>query len=196
MKLYGSTTSPYVRRIRLYLQDKKYEFTSLDIFSPEGRDILVKNNPAQKVPALLDEGHYIYDSRVIYRYLAKKFADRELSWDEENQLTLVDAVNDSLVSLFLNEKSGFDTKQDVLFFNLQHQRISKVLSTLNEYVAQGQFLPASYPSICLYALLDWINFRNLYDWQAYHALKDFYKAIQEDKTLSAYIKATDPREPL
>ena len=32
MKLYGSTTSPYVRRIRLFLSGKDYEFINMDIF--------------------------------------------------------------------------------------------------------------------------------------------------------------------
>lgn len=41
MQLFGSTTSPFVRRLRLYLNDRQYEFINLDIFSNEGREILI-----------------------------------------------------------------------------------------------------------------------------------------------------------
>ncbi len=44
MKLIGSTTSPYVRRIRLLLNDEPYEFINLDIYG-EGRDELRRTNP-------------------------------------------------------------------------------------------------------------------------------------------------------
>ena len=40
MKLYGSTTSPYVRRIRLWLNDTDYEFVNMDIFAGPGRALL------------------------------------------------------------------------------------------------------------------------------------------------------------
>lgn len=193
MKLYGSTTSPFVRRIRLYLGDKPYEFVNLDIFSEEGRASLTTKNPAQKIPALLDGTTYIYDSRVIYRYLSSKYDDKPITWAEENLLTLIDAVNDSLVSLLINERSGFDTKQDALFFNLQHERVESVLAVLNEDVYKGGFTAWSYPSICLYCLLDWIEFRQLHAWNKFNHLKDFYQYIQENELLKKTILATDPR---
>ena len=39
MKLIGSTTSPYVRRIRILLDEEPYEFLNLNIYG-EGRDEL------------------------------------------------------------------------------------------------------------------------------------------------------------
>ena len=101
MKLIGSTTSPYVRRIRLLLDDSDYEFVNLDIYC-QGRDELRRNNPALKIPMLIDDNQEVYDSRVIARYLSEKQGMVPLTWDQENQLTLIDAANDSAVILLLS----------------------------------------------------------------------------------------------
>ena len=94
MKLYGSTTSPYVRRIRVVLAQTDHEFVDLQIFSGEDRALLASRNPAMKVPCLEDDGRVIFDSRVIYSYLSEKFGFAPLTWDEENMLTLIDAANE------------------------------------------------------------------------------------------------------
>ena len=81
MKLIGSTTSPFVRRLRLYftlLNVSDFDFVNLDIFSSQDRQLLTENNPAQKVPALIDDEQCIYDSRVIFRYLSEKYQEAPL----------------------------------------------------------------------------------------------------------------------
>ena len=189
MQLLGSTTSPYVRRIRLYLQGRDYQFTNLDIFAPDDRATLTANNPALKVPVLIDGDLNIYDSRVIYRYLADKFDHPALSWQQENLLTLVDAANDSFVTLLLSGRSGFDTGEDKLLFNLQNERVGKILATLNDEVAQQKFSQWHYPAICLFCLLDWIKFRSLYDFSHLPHLAAFY----QDNLQHPGIGESDPR---
>ncbi|NQY64346.1 MAG: glutathione S-transferase family protein [Alteromonadaceae bacterium] len=189
MQLFGSTTSPFVRRLRLYLNDRQYEFINLDIFSAEGRAILTKNNPALKVPALVDGDQCIYDSRVIYRYLAEKFNDPKLTWSQENLLTLIDAANDSLVSILICMRSDLDVNQDKLFFNLQHERVSNILTVLDKEVADGVFNQWNYPAICLFCLLDWVEFRQLHQWKTYTHLVGFYQRVQNMEG----VESTDPR---
>ena len=99
MKLIGSGMSPYVRRIRLFLEGQDYEFINLNIYSPEGREALASYTPAMKVPVLIDAEQKVYDSRAIHRYLTQKQTAKPLSWDQENLLTLIDAANDSFVIL-------------------------------------------------------------------------------------------------
>ena len=178
MQLFGSITSPYVRRIRLFLADRDYQFINIDIFSEQGRQAFELHNPANKVPFLIDGEQTIIDSRVIYRYLTQKYQQPEPSWAQENLLSLIDAANDSFVSLLLLTRSGIDTAQDSLFFNLQHQRIDKVLTKLELAVNRGDFEQWDYPTICLYCLLDWVNFRQLFDMTIYPALAHFHKQYQ------------------
>lgn len=192
MKLIGSTTSPFVRRIRLYLLQLNItdvDLVNLDIFASEDRQILTDNNPAQKVPALVDGELSIYDSRVIFRYLSQKYQQSALTWPQENLLTLIDAASDSLVSLLLLKRSGLDINEDKFFFNLQHDRIEQVFSTLAKAVNDGDFEHWGYPAICLYCLLDWTEFRQIYNFSSFADLVEFQRASANYEG----IVKTDPR---
>jgi len=70
MKLIGSTTSPYVRKVRVVMAEKKLEFTFVkeDVWSDESS--ISDVNPLGKVPCLVMEGaEALFDSRVIVEYL-------------------------------------------------------------------------------------------------------------------------------
>ncbi|KMQ76660.1 glutathione S-transferase family protein [Marinobacter subterrani] len=188
MKLIGSTTSPYVRRIRILLDEERYEFINLDIYG-EGRDELRRNNPTLKIPVLEDEGQEIYDSRIIARYVSAKQGRDPLTWDQQNQLTMIDGANDSAVTLLLSEKSGIDTHQDVMFHKLQRERIATTLKVLAEMVQEGKFEEWNYPAICLYCLIDWLDFRNLEDFAGVESLLAF-RDSHKDKP---WVAQTDPR---
>ena len=70
MKLIGSMASPFVRKVRIVLADKKldYDFVLENVWAPETTIQLF--NPIGQVPCLmLDEAHALYDSSVIVDYL-------------------------------------------------------------------------------------------------------------------------------
>lgn len=189
MKLVGSTTSPYVRRTRLWLAGEPYEFVNLNIFDSEERKILQSYNPAMKVPMLLDGEQPIFDSRVIFRYLNHKLQRENLSWHDENLLTLIDNANDSLVTILLSKRSDFELSDDRLLIKLQYDRIHNTFAELEQAAQQGDFDAWHYPAICLFCLLDWTAFRALHDLSAYPALNAF-----KDKMMTQPMVAeTDPR---
>ena len=70
MKLIGTTTSPYVRKTRIVLAEKKIEYEFV-LDSPWEEGTGVPNfNPLGKVPILvLDDDSNLFDSRVICEYL-------------------------------------------------------------------------------------------------------------------------------
>jgi len=188
-KLVGSTPSPYVRRLRLWLDDVDYEFIELDIYSESGSAALQKYNPAMKIPMLLDGEQPVYDSRVIFRYLSEKLGRAPLTLAEENQLTLIDAAVDANIILMMSARSGIDTQQDLLLCNLQRNRLAQTLPVLNNWVAEGVFNRWQYPAICLFCLLDWVSFRELLDLSDWPALEAFHRAQQSQPQ----VQATDPR---
>jgi len=70
MKLIGSLTSPYVRKVRVVLAEKKldYQFELEDVWSPDTNIQLL--NPLGKVPCLvMEDGGALFDSRVIVEYM-------------------------------------------------------------------------------------------------------------------------------
>src|SRR3954471_14150397 len=69
MKLIGSLTSAYVRKVRVVLAEKKldYNFLLEDVW---GSDAILASNPLGKVPVLVMEGgEAVFDSRVIVEYV-------------------------------------------------------------------------------------------------------------------------------
>ena len=69
MKLLGSLTSPYVRKVRIVMAEKKldYQLVLEDVWAS---DAIVKANPLGKVPCLVMEGgEAVFDSRVIVEYV-------------------------------------------------------------------------------------------------------------------------------
>ena len=70
MKLIGAVTSPYVRKVRMVLAEKKldYHFVPEDVWSAETQ--IHTSNPLGKVPCLIMEGgEAVFDSRVIVEYI-------------------------------------------------------------------------------------------------------------------------------
>ena len=70
MKLIGTDTSPYVRKVRVVMAEKKieYQYEQVDVWAAENAASLA--NPLGKVPCLvMDDGGAVFDSRVIAEYL-------------------------------------------------------------------------------------------------------------------------------
>lgn len=69
MKLIGSLTSPYVRKVRIVFNEKKVD-VDLELENVWAADTKIgATNPLGKVPCLIsDDGDAIYDSRVIAEY--------------------------------------------------------------------------------------------------------------------------------
>lgn len=69
MKLIGSLSSPYVRKVRVVMAEKRLEYR-LELEDVWHSDAIVKSNPLGKVPCLVMEGgEAVFDSRVIVEYV-------------------------------------------------------------------------------------------------------------------------------
>src|SRR6478735_7416762 len=70
MKLIGATSSPYVRKVRVVMAEKKldYQFVEENVWAADTN--IMQSNPLGKVPCLVMEGgEALFDSRVIVEYL-------------------------------------------------------------------------------------------------------------------------------
>jgi glutathione S-transferase len=70
MKLIGSHSSPFVRKVRVVMAEKKLDYVLVqeDVWAAETR--IAESNPLGKVPCLIMEGaEALFDSRVIVEYL-------------------------------------------------------------------------------------------------------------------------------
>jgi glutathione S-transferase len=70
MKLIGSLSSPYVRKVRIVMAEKKldYELALENVWASDTN--IMQSNPLGKVPCLImEDGGAMFDSRVIVEYL-------------------------------------------------------------------------------------------------------------------------------
>ena len=70
IRLIASLTSPYVRKVRIVMAEKRIEcqLDLEDVWSPDSR--IRESNPLAKVPCLImEDGGAVFDSRVIVEYL-------------------------------------------------------------------------------------------------------------------------------
>ena len=70
MKLLSSPTSPYVRKVRIVMIDKKLDYQLENANVWDANTAIQEHNPLGKVPCLvMDDGSALFDSRVIVEYL-------------------------------------------------------------------------------------------------------------------------------
>ncbi|MEC5384745.1 glutathione S-transferase [Uliginosibacterium sp. H3] len=173
MKLIGSLTSPYVRKIRVMLLEKNLPF-DLVIDSPWEPSTHVSDfNPLGKVPALVtDEGETLFDSNILAEYIelldvapphAPKFlpADRAAALRIRQLVMLADGIADAGVAVFLEIKRPVD-HQDANWLARQHGKILRGLAALESRASASTWLAGeemSLADIALGCVLLWLDIR-------------------------------------
>ena len=70
MKLIIATPSPYARKVRVILREKKLNFQEIIDIPWNMNTLTIGVNPLGKIPILLRDGHEpLFDSKVIVQYL-------------------------------------------------------------------------------------------------------------------------------
>jgi glutathione S-transferase len=147
MKLLGSPGSPYVRKVRIVLAEKKvnYEYIIDRPSAPGSR--VAEYNPLGKIPVLAgDDGRAIYDSAVIVEYLdgliaeprliPEKFEDRiEVKrWE-----ALGDGIADATVLISHNLRKPAAEREPAEWYARQHQKIRRGLATMEKDLGNREF---------------------------------------------------------
>jgi len=169
MKLIGSLTSPYARKARIVLAEKKIEY-DFELDSPWDADSGVPDvNPLGKVPVLiLDDETVLFDSRVIVEYLDNVTPNNKLMPAPNRERILVkrwealsDGVLDAAVAAFLEGKRPAKL-QDKAWIERQRGKITKALEFMSEDLGEDAFCMGTHFSladIAVGAALGYLNFR-------------------------------------
>jgi glutathione S-transferase len=146
MKLVTSLTSPYGRKVRVVLSEKKIPF-QLQVENPWLPDSPVSRlNPLGKVPVLvLEDGVSVFDSRVIVEYLDHLTPIAHLIPNEPKSRMIVrgvealaDGVTDAAVALYL-EKKRVPEQQSADWLLLQEKTLFRGLEALAEALGENSW---------------------------------------------------------
>ncbi|MEQ1591747.1 MAG: glutathione S-transferase [Thiobacillaceae bacterium] len=143
MKLVTSLTSPYGRKARIVLLEKKISF-QLQVENPwlQGSPVATFN-PLGKVPVLvLEDGVSVFDSRVIVEYLDTLTPVAHLIPREAKARMMVrgvealaDGMVDAAVAVYL-ERRRAPERQDADWIALQEQTVQRGLDALGEALGE------------------------------------------------------------
>jgi len=184
MRLLGTTTSPYTRKVRVLLNaiGQRYEF--LDIRSEPGATALKAAAPLGKIPVLLPEdGNVIPDSSLISDWLWAKHAPalRQAGWDLDPQAfadralqTVVEGALDAAINHRYLRLDGF---VETGYIAKQRQRVERVMTWLDQRVLFKRPLGAS--ALSLGCTLDWIAFRDVLELEHWPALSSFRQSWKD-----------------
>jgi len=170
MKLVGSYTSPFVRKISILLLEKgiAFEFVNEQPYNAENG--VAQFNPLGKVPALVtDDGECWFDSPIIAQYIEQLGVAPEmvphdpLAALKVRQLeALADGIMDAgLTSVReLARPAAQQSEAEVL---RQRQKISRSLDALESYLGDGTLKTdtLNLATIAIACAIGYLNFRRI-----------------------------------
>ncbi|RDI28927.1 glutathione S-transferase [Pseudacidovorax intermedius] len=182
MKLIGSTSSPYVRKVRVVMAEKRldYEFVQEDVWADD--TTIATSNPLGKVPCLvMDGGDAMFDSRVIVEYLDTLSPVGKLipaSGRERAEVKTWEALADGVMDagvLWRMEAvwpKRADRERSQAWMDRQCGKVEAGIAAMAKGLGDKPFcsgIHLSLSDIAVVCALDWIGFRfpDL-DWRAEH----------------------------
>lgn len=198
LTVYGTTTSPYVRRVRIVAHELGVEVNLVNTAEDEGQAHMRAINPIWKVPTATIGELALLDSATICEYLVNKrntdtmahFSGENVH--ERNLMTAIDGALDSLINAFYLAKDGV-TAENSAYFAKQHERAASAMAWLEQW-ATGPWLSRVHklglPEVAMVTSIDWMRFRGTYDVSQHPKLMALTEHWNERESFSS----THPRE--
>lgn len=191
MKLISSPTTPFGRKVRIVLLEKKIPFTLVND-PPWNADTKVGSfNPLGKVPVLvMKDGGTLFDSRVIVEYLEQVSPVGHLLPEEPNARihtrkveALADGITDAAALIYLESRRPED-KQSQDWIARQQSKVFRGLEALSEALGEAQHFVGnklSLADIAVGCTLGYLDFRFPdINWREAHAnLASFHGRLSE-----------------
>jgi glutathione S-transferase len=192
MKLIGSLASPFVRKVRVVMAEKKldYELSLDNVWAPDTR--IQESNPLGKVPCLvMEDGGAMFDSRVIVEYLDTLTPVGKLippNGRERAEVkcweALADGVLDAAVLVRLERTQRSEAQQSQDWIKRQFDKVHGGLTAMSAGLKEKPFCAGNHYSLADVAVgcaLGWLSFRfPEIDWRAdYSNLAKLYDKLAE-----------------
>lgn len=198
MKLLGTNTSPYVRKVRLVLLEKNIPHTYLVDPPREPGSRVARANPLGRIPALiLDDETCVFDSPVIAEY-ADTLNDTPILIPRSNALermrvkrweALADGIMDSAV-VVRNETLRPADRQDAGTLTRHNAAISRALAHAAKLLGEREWCEGATITLADLALVSALIYLSLRqaerDWRGAHPnLAAWFARVSERASVRA-----------
>ena len=147
MKLFGTPGSPYVRKVRIVLAEKRisYDYVIDRPSLPESR--VPQFNPLGKIPVLVcDDRRAIYDSPVIVEFLEGLVEQPRLipaAFNDRIEVrrweALGDGIADATVAISHDLREPEAQRQPVAWYDRQRQKIERGLAAMEKDLGDKEY---------------------------------------------------------
>lgn len=204
MKLLGTNTSPYVRKVRLVLLEKNIPHEYLIAPPREPASQLALINPLGRIPALiLDNKTCVYDSPVIAEY-ADSLNDAPILIPRTNALermrvkrweALADGIMDSAVVVRTESMRPTD-KQELDNISRHNDAITRTIAHAAEQLGQGVWCEGAAVTLADLALVSALIYLDLRqadrDWRGAHPnLELWFERIKQRASVRATLVSSN-----
>ncbi len=175
MKLYGSPTSPYVRKARVLIAEKglTVEFVVEDPWADNSP--IIEKNPLSKVPALeIGPDNYMFESALVVHYLdhvdGRSFTPRDPPgyWQAQWWQALGNGIIDAAIQrIFETRRPPEHQLRDKM--EREEGRVQRAIALGEKSFKGGDFLVGNRFSLADLVLgvgLQYVDFRYPHDWRA------------------------------
>ncbi|MFZ6657281.1 glutathione S-transferase C-terminal domain-containing protein [Undibacterium sp. TJN19] len=170
MKLIGSTTSHYVRKVRVVMAEKKLDYTFIQENVWAADTTIQQSNPLGKVPCLLmEDGGAMFDSRVIVEYLDTLTPVGKLipaNGRERAEVkcweALADGVIDAAILVRLEKTLRAGDMQSQDWMDRQMGKVSAGLKAMSSGLGDAPFCSGNHltlADVSVACALGWLTFR-------------------------------------
>jgi glutathione S-transferase len=191
MKLIGSLSSPFVRKVRIAMAEKKLDY-ALVIENIWASDTTIQqSNPLGKVPCLvMEDGGAMFDSRVIVEYLDTLTPVGKLippNGRERAEVKCWEALSDGVLDagvLIRLERMRPDAQQNPEWIERQMGKVNAGLKAMSEGLKDRAFCTGNHYTLADVAVgctLGWLTFRfPEIDWRTkYPNLEKLFDKLSE-----------------
>lgn len=170
MKLIGSYTSPFVRKISVILLEKGITFEFVNELPYNEVNGVAQYNPLGKVPALVtDDGECWFDSPIIADYIELLGMAPDLLPQESKaalKIRQLEALADGIMDAALvsvREQARPAAQQSETELLRQREKINQGLNALEAQIAEGTLVPDALnrATIAIACAIDYLNFRRV-----------------------------------
>jgi glutathione S-transferase len=174
MKLLYSPASPFVVKVRLAARHIGIELDCIDVDTVNPPQELIESNPMGKIPCLvLDNGHGVYDSKVIMRELDRQSGGKLFPKEHDALLaaeqleSLADGMSDCAVAAQYELRFRPEEKVHQPWFDRQWGKVVRGLDYLNDNCpsVDGKWNAGHF---ALAAMLGYLDLRYEGKWQEGH----------------------------
>lgn len=192
-RLHHLPLSPFCRKVRLLLAEKKLEVDLFEEFVWEKRPDFVKRSPSSKVPLLIIDDFFISESNTIFEYLEEVYPDPPLL-----PVAIADKIEARRFAHWFDDTFHRDVTSKLLYqrvykkLSVSHQAdpglmksgmvaLTSYFNYLDEILDQRRWLACDVMTIADFAgaaHISSLDYIGDIDWRRYGSIKNWYAKIK------------------